>query len=345
MHDFSGYSLIIDARSPREFEEDHIPGAVNMPVVNNEEYAEVGTLHRTDKMAAYSIGVRYSLANIARHLSDDLPKYPKDGKVLVYCFRGGKRSKLWFDALETIGYDVQKLTGGWKAYRRWVNEQLLTAPAAFNYHVLSGPTGCGKTRLLAALSEAGCQVIDLEALACHRGSIIGAVPGVAQPSQKYFDTQLLHALSKCDPGRPVWVEAESKKIGNVQIPSAMLEAMRKGKTIRVSADMQQRVQLWRQDYSHFEQNPEGLLARLHFIRSLVGGKEFEAWEQLAAERKMPELFERLMRNHYDPAYRRSILREYPGIDESPLIELHDLSPAGLIDVARKIREDYETAAR
>lgn len=344
MHDFSSYDLIIDARSPREFEEDHIPGAINMPVVNNDEYAEVGTLHRTDKMAAYSIGVRYSLANIARHLSDDLPKYPKDAKVLVYCFRGGKRSKLWFDALETIGYDVRKLNGGWKAYRRWVNEQLEIVPKKFDYHVLSGPTGCGKTRLLYALREAGCQVVDLEAIARHRGSIIGAVPGTPQPSQKYFDTLLLEELAKCDPTRPVWVEAESKKIGNVQIPASMLDAMRKGKTIRVHADMQQRVELWRQDYKHFEEDPEGLLERLRFIRSLVGGKEFEEWEQLAAERKMPELFERLMRNHYDPAYRRSILREYPNIDESPLIELHDLSPEGLLEVAKKILAQYDRKA-
>ncbi len=187
-------------------------------------------------------------------------------------------------------------------------------------------------------------MVDLEAIARHRGSIIGAVPGPPQPSQKYFDTLLLEDLAKCDPTRPVWVEAESKKIGNVQIPASMLDAMRKGKTIRVHADMRQRVELWRQDYKHFEEDPEGLLERLRFIRSLVGGKEFEEWEQLAAERKMPDLFERLMRNHYDPAYRRSILREYPGIDESPLIELHDLSPAGLLEVAKKIRAQYDRKA-
>lgn len=341
MHNFSSYDLIIDARSPREYEEDHIPGAVNMPVVNNDEYAEVGTMHRSDKMGAYSIGVRYSLANIARHLSDDLPKYPKDAKVLVYCFRGGKRSKLWVDALETIGYNVEKLNGGWKAYRRWVNEQLETVPTKFEYKVLSGPTGCGKTRLLYALREAGCQVLDLEAVARHRGSIIGAIPGTPQPTQKFFDTLLLQEFAKFDSSRAIWLEAESKKIGNVQLPDSLQDAMRKSTTIRVHADMHQRVELWREDYKHFEEDPKGMLERLRFIRSLVGGKEFEEWETLAAECRMPELFERLMRNHYDPAYRRSILREYPEIDSSPLIELHDLSPAGLLEVAKKIRTEYE----
>lgn len=124
MVDFSAYDLIIDARSPKEYQEDHLPGAINWPVANNEEYAEVGTLHRTNKMGAYRIGVHYSLINIARHIAEDLPKYPERSRILVYCFRGGKRSKLWMDALETIGYKVEKLKDGWKGYRRWVNSQL-----------------------------------------------------------------------------------------------------------------------------------------------------------------------------------------------------------------------------
>lgn len=341
MQDFAAYNLIIDARSPREYEEDHIPGAVNMPVVNNEEYAEVGTLHRTDKMGAYRIGVRYSLRNIARHLEEDLPKYGDQCRILVYCFRGGKRSKLWTDALETIGYKVDKLKGGWKGYRRWVNEQLAHVPTLYQYKVLSGPTGCGKTRLLYALRDAGAQVLDLEGIASHRGSVLGAIPGMLQPSQKYFDSLLLRELSAFDPARPIWVEAESKKIGNVQLPDALLKTMRAGLTIQVNADMDQRVLLWRQDYRHFEDDPQGMLERLLFLRPLVGGEEFAAWEALAAERQMPELFERLMRNHYDPAYRRSILRNYPAIDASPSIALHDLSPAGLRSVAASMRTSFE----
>ena len=147
--------LIIDARSEREYAEDHIPGAINLPVVNSEEYAEVGTMHRTDKMRAYLIGVAYSLKNIARHLDEVVAGRPRSERMLVYCFRGGKRSRLWFDALDTIGYRVQKLEGGWKGYRRWINEQLETLPAQFSYIVLSGPTGCGKTRLLHQLDVVG----------------------------------------------------------------------------------------------------------------------------------------------------------------------------------------------
>ena len=337
MQDFTKYNLLIDARSPREFEEDHIPGAVNMPVVNNEEYAEVGTLHRTDKMGAYRIGVQYSMDNIARHLREDFGGVTAESRILVYCFRGGKRSKLWVDALETIGFRVEKLPGGWKGYRRAVNEALTTAPRQFRYNVLSGPTGCGKTRLLYALREVGEQVLDLEGLASHRGSVLGTVPGVRQPSQKYFDSLLLKELASFDQTRPVWVEAESKKIGNVQLPDALLETMRAGQTYQVNADMAQRVMLWRQDYRHFEEDPMAMLERLRFLRPLIGGEEFGEWEALANEGRMPELFERLMRNHYDPAYRRSVLRNYPDIDSSPEIVLADLSPAALLAVATGLK--------
>jgi tRNA 2-selenouridine synthase len=341
MQDFKSYDLIIDARSPREFDEDHIPGAINLPVVDNEEYAEVGTLHRTDPLAAYQLGACYSLRNVARHIEQCVSKYNGKSRILVYCFRGGKRSKVWFDVLDTIGYRVEKLKGGWKAYRRWVNEQLVTLPAEFRYIVLSGSTGCGKTRLLASLHQEGAQVLDLEGLAVHRGSIIGAVPGKAQPTQKRFDSQLLWQLSEFDRTRPVWIEAESKKIGRVQLPDALLTHMRAGTTIQVEAPLPQRVQLLREDYDHFETDPESLIERLAYLRPLVGGEEFAAWQQLAERREVPLLFERLMRYHYDPAYRRSVLRNYPAIDASPKLALDDLSIAGLATVARSLRVQHE----
>lgn len=344
MHDFKSYDLIIDARSPHEYDEDHIPGAINLPVVNDEEFAEVGTLHRTDSMAAYQLGARYSLMNIARHIETHLSGYTVKSRILVYCFRGGKRSKVWQDVLDTIGFKVERLKGGWKTYRRWVNEQLVTVPANFRYIVVTGPTGCGKTRLLAALQEAGAQVLDLEGLATHRGSIIGAVPGRKQPTQKYFDSLLLQRLSEFDPSKPVWVESESKKIGQVQLPDALLNSMRSGMTIAVDAPMAERVKLLREDYAHFEVDPQSMIDRLAHLRPLIGGEEFSVWEDLAARREVPALFERLMRSHYDPTYRRSILRNYPAIDSSPKFMLDDLSFDGLLPVARSLRETCETAA-
>jgi tRNA 2-selenouridine synthase len=345
MERFAQYDLIIDARSEREYAEDHIPGAINLSVATNDEYAEVGTLHRTDKMRAYLIGVTYSLRNIAHHLDTVIAGLPKSTRILVYCFRGGKRSRLWFDALDTIGFKVEKLEGGWKGYRRWVNVELAVFPRRFSYIVLSGPTGCGKTRLLTQLDAMGAQVLDLEALASHRGSVIGALPGKLQPTQKYFDSLLLQKLSTFTPDKPVWVEAESKKIGNVRLPDALLETMHvRGKILRINALMEQRVILWREDYKHFEEDPEAFVARLEHLRKHIGNQEFDAWKEMAAQRRMPELFERIMVVHYDPTYVRSTAHHYPKLVDAPTIELPDLSPIALQVAAQELIAQY-TAER
>jgi len=336
------YALVIDARSQREYTEDHVPCAVNLPVVDNEEYAEVGTTHRTDKHRAYLIGVSYALRNISHAIDDLVASLPKDARMLVYCFRGGKRSKLWFDALSTIGYRVDRLPGGWKAYRAWVRDQLTELPRTFRYHVLCGPTGCGKTRLLSALATVGAQVLDLEALARHRGSLIGDIPDLGQPTQKWFESQLIDALRRFDPEKPVWVESESKKIGAIQLPAALLESMRDARVFAVSAPMSERVQLWREDYAHFEHDPDALLERLRPLRPLVGGEEFAHWESLAKERRMPELFRRLMEAHYDPAYGHSIRKNYPMIGEAAKVDLRRLDGDSLLQAARQLHVEPAT---
>lgn len=347
MQDFSKYDLIIDARSEREYQEDHIPGAINLPVVSNDQYAKVGIEHKTDTHQAYLIGVAYSHRNIADAIDRVISTYQRKTKMLVYCFRGGKRSRLWFDALDTIGYAVDRLPGGWKAYRRWVNAELESKPKEFQYNILSGPTGCGKTRLLNALKEQGAQVLDLEDLAKHRGSLIGAIPGVDQPSQKYFDSLVLQQLTAFDSSKPIWLEAESKKIGERQIPQALFEQMHAGTPFRVEAPMAERVTLWREDYRHFEDNPKKLLEQLAHLKPLIGNDEFAAWQDLAEAQQMAELFERLMASHYDPAYRRSTLRHYPNIDAAQLIRLSSLSHDALREVASTLvaRQDQVNLTR
>lgn len=333
------YALVIDARSQREYTEDHLPCAVSLPVVDNEEYAEVGTTHRTDKHRAYTIGVSYALKNISRYIDELVAQHPKDARMLVYCFRGGKRSKLWFDALSTIGFKADRLPGGWKAYRAWVRDQLEDLPRKFRYHVLCGPTGCGKTRLLSALASVGAQVLDLENLAQHRGSLIGDIPGTAQPSQKWFDSLIVEKLRGFDAAKPVWVESESKKIGAIQLPAALLDTMHAGRLFTLSAPMTERVSLWREDYSHFEQDLDALMGRLHFLRPLIGGEEFAHWETLAREKRAPELFQRLMEAHYDPAYSRSIGKNYPQIDQAAKLELTRLDRPTLLTIARELHKE------
>jgi tRNA 2-selenouridine synthase len=329
VQDWSRYALIIDARSPHEYAEDHIPGAVNLPVVDDQEYAEVGTTHRTDKHRAYLIGVEYSLVNIARQIKPLISKYGPKDRFLVYCFRGGKRSRLWADNLRTIGFEVDVIAGGWKNYRRWVRAGLDALPSAFTYRVLVGPTGCGKTRILKELERQGEQVLELEGLAQHRGSLIGDLPGVTQPTQKRFDSDLLEIMRHFDVRRSVWVEAESKRIGNIQIPEGLFDAMHRSETFRIEVPMAERVAMWKEDYSHLVADPVGMVRKLVPLKPLVGKECLDRWMAMAEEGAIDSLFEAVMRDHYDPCYGRSTRKNYGPQASARVVELSSLRPEAL----------------
>jgi tRNA 2-selenouridine synthase len=336
--DFASYALVIDARSPREFAEDHVPGAVNLPVVDDDEYAEVGTRHKTDQHGAYLIGVEYSLRNIANQIKPLISRYSPQDRFLVYCFRGGKRSRLWADNLRTIGYEVDVLAGGWKRYRSWVRDGLQALPPMLRWRVLAGPTGCGKTRLLDALRAEGQQVLDLEEMACHRGSLLGDLPGQGQPSQKLFDSALLDALRRFEPAREVWIEAESKRIGNLQLPDGLYQAMHASPVLQLSASMEERVKLWREDYPHFVSDPVGMVDKLQPLKPLIGKETLAHWQALAAGGQVNELFRSVMERHYDPCYERSTRKNYGHAGPATPVALPGLSPAQLRDCARRMAD-------
>ncbi|MCK9688592.1 tRNA 2-selenouridine(34) synthase MnmH [Scleromatobacter humisilvae] len=333
---FDQYALIIDARSPHEYAEDHVPGAVNLPVVDDAEFAEVGIQYKTDQHAAYLIGAQHSFRNLARHTADLISRYKPSDRFLVYCFRGGKRSALWASNLRLIGFQVDVVPGGWKRYRAWVRESLAALPQRFQYRVLCGPTNCGKTRLLQELAHQGEQVLDLEGLAVHKGSLLGDVPGQPQPTQKTFDSLVLDVLRRFDPARPVWIEAESRKVGRLLVPEELTAAMRRAPTLHLSVPMAERVRLCREDYAHFAADPRAMVARLAPLKPLVGGEELARWQALADAGRVDELFERLMTQHYDPAYLRSTTREFGPGDAASRLELESLQPDALADTARRL---------
>ena len=331
------FADIIDARSPDEFAEDHIPGAINLPVLDNAERARVGTLYKqVSSFEAKKVGAALVSRNIAAHLDAWFADKPKSYRPLVYCWRGGSRSGALTHVLQKIGFAAEQLDGGYKAYRRHVVSELDRLPALFRFRVVCGPTGSGKSRLLHALAEAGAQVLDLEGLAAHRGSLLGALPGQTQPSQKSFESAVWSSLSHFDTGETVFVESESKKIGALRVPEALILAMRASPCVRLDVPLDARVSLLSEDYAHFLVDPETLNQQLGHLAGLRGGETVAAWQALAARSAWSELVADLLTQHYDPAYFKSLSHNYPPTAADQTFHTADLSPAGLRGLARTI---------
>lgn len=336
-----GFDEIIDVRTPSEFREDHIPGAVNLPVLSDEERAHVGTLYKqASPFEAKKAGAALISRNIAAHLEERLMDRPREWRPLIYCWRGGKRSGAMAHILSEIGWKVARLEGGYKAYRRHVIESLEVLPARFRFFVICGPTGSGKSRLLAALARLGAQVLDLEALAAHRGSVLGALPETPQPGQKWFESQVWHALRHFDPALPVFVEGESRKVGNLRVPEALIQRMwTTAVCVRLEVETVHRVALLKEEYRHFLERPDTLMEKLDCLRELHGAARIGDWRALAAAGRWDELVAGLLEQHYDPSYRRSMTRNYPQLDQGPLLRLTDVGEAAYEAAARKLLQE------
>jgi tRNA 2-selenouridine synthase len=319
---FKDFDAIIDARTPAEYALDHIPGAISAPVLDDQQRAEVGTLYKqVSAFDAKKLGGALVAKNVAAHVAQLFSQNDKNWRPLVYCWRGGKRSGAMAHILREIGWDAQTLEGGYRAYRRWVVDQLSTLPLEFDFVVVHGPTGSGKSRLLSALARAAAQVLDLEALAAHRGSVLGGLPHAPQPTQKWFESQLLAELQKLDRARPVFVEGESKKIGEIQVPEALMARMRASPCIALETATEARVTLLLDEYRHFVENPAALDAQLDCLVALHGRDKIAQWKALAAAGKWREFVARLLAEHYDPAYERSSQRNYAQLAAAPRLRV------------------------
>jgi tRNA 2-selenouridine synthase len=335
--DLAAFDEIIDVRSPSEFAEDHIPGSINLPVLDDAERARVGTLYKqVSSFEAKKVGAALVSRNIASHLDAWFGDKPKSYKPLVYCWRGGSRSGSLTHVLQKIGFGAMQLDGGYKAYRRHVVAELERLPPLFTYRVVCGPTGSGKSRLLQALAAAGAQVLDLEELAAHRGSLLGALPGHAQPAQKSFESAIWAALNGFETTRPVFVESESKKIGALRVPDNLIAAMHASACVRLEVPLSERVQLLTEDYVHFLHDPETIQRQLGYLTTLRGHETVAAWQALAGERRWSELVAALLDQHYDPAYHRSLARNYAASPDDLSLHAEDLSQDGMRRLAREI---------
>jgi tRNA 2-selenouridine synthase len=331
------FDTIIDARSESEFALDHIPGAINCPVLNDEERILVGTTYKqVGAFEAKKIGAPLVARNIARHIDALFADKPRDWKPLVYCWRGGNRSGSMAHILAKVGWPVVQLDGGYKAFRGYVNTALENPPE-LQYRVVCGTTGSGKSRLLETLEAIGAQVLDLERLAAHRGSVLGNLPGEPQPSQKMFETRIWGKLRGFDPSRPVFVESESKKVGNLRVPDAVMERMRAAPCISLMLSRPNRVRLLMEDYQHFCADPAALNAQLDHLVQLHGRAKIDAWHEMANTGRMPELVDQLLVEHYDPAYLRSIDRNFVQYAQAEVLELPDIGKEDFLAAARSLQ--------
>ena len=335
--DLGAFDAIIDVRSPAEFAEDHLPGAVNWPVLDNEQRRVVGTLYNGSPFEARKLGAAIIARNIASHLDLYASALPKTWRPLVYCWRGGQRSGAmnWF--LSQIGFKSRQLEGGYKAYRGLVREQLSQMPATYQLHVICGRTGCGKTRLLQALAAQGAQILDLEGLAAHRGSVLGGLPDQPQPSQKHFDSLLWERLRSLDRTKPVFIESESRKIGQLRVPEALHEAMRASPNCYwLEMSEAARIELLLQDYGHFKLRPEAFCALLEILITLRGREKVLRWQAQALAGDWAAVFGELMREHYDPGYERSLRGHYPQLDQAQRLNLVDGGQDCMTEMARQL---------
>lgn len=337
------FDTIIDARSPAEFALDHLPTAINCPVLDDQERIIVGTLYKQrGAFEARRVGGAMVAANLARYLHTQWADQPENWRPLVYCWRGGMRSGSMVQWLRLVGWDAQQLSGGYKAWRRYVLSQLQERVPQLQLRVVCGATGSAKTRILHALAAQGQQILDLEGLACHRGSVLGALPGVAQPSQTRFETLLIHTLDQLDPKQPIYIEAESARIGQLNVPQPLVQRLRHSPCIEIQASAPARLAFLLRDYAHLAHNPQRLAQHMGAMKALHGAATVSRWQHWAQAQELPPLFAELMALHYDPLYERSQSKHLYHWAQRQHLSTDDLSDTAITALAQALKDIVPT---
>ncbi|MGR3572205.1 tRNA 2-selenouridine(34) synthase MnmH [Brevirhabdus sp.] len=337
------FDQIIDVRSPSEYAEDHIPGAISLPVLDDAERARVGTIYvQESRFLARKIGAALVAANAARHLQGPLADREGDWRPLVYCWRGGQRSGSFASILSQVGWRAGLIEGGYRSYRRLVNDYLHKMPLPLRLILLDGNTGSAKTELLHLLAARGHQIVDLEGLAAHRGSIFGDMPHDPQPSQKGFETALAAALRPLDPARPVIVEAESSRIGTIAMPPSLWNAMRAAPRVAVAAPLAARAAYLTRAYGDLSADPGRLAAAIDGLRPFQSEETIAAWRAMARTGVYQQLAHDLMQRHYDPRYAKSTSRM--GAAPVATASFSALTPQGLADGLTGLEDALAVAA-
>lgn len=332
-----GFDAVLDVRSPAEYALDHLPGADNWWVLDDAERARVGTLYvQVGTFEAKRLGGALIARNIARHLEAEGATWPREQRPLVYCWRGGMRSGSMAHVLGQVGWRVTLVQGGYKALRAALVTRLDAVSRAQTLRVICGPTGTGKSRLLRALERQGAQVLDLEHLAAHRGSVLGALHDRPQPSQKAFETAIWDRLRRLDPARITWVESESRKIGQLQVPAGLLEHMRASPCVRLRASPATRAAVLLGDYAALVADPAELKRRLALLTVLRGHATVARWTAMVDAGELRPLVDELLAAHYDPSYEESMQRNFAGYGAGAEWEVPGASDADFDALAARL---------
>ncbi|MEX0694445.1 MAG: tRNA 2-selenouridine(34) synthase MnmH [Rhodospirillales bacterium] len=306
--------MIIDVRSPLEFAEDHIPGAVNLPVLSNEERVIIGTIYKQQSpFLARKKGAVFVARNIAEHVENTLCDLPTSFTPLIHCWRGGQRSRAFARICSEIGWKSYILNGGYKQYRRTVVQELEARPRSLSYIVVAGRTGSAKTDILTSLAEKGAQVLDLEDLAAHRGSLLGGLQDRPQPGQRLFESRLNDALQSFDPAQPVYLESESSRIGQIQLPKDLWKEIIAAPQVVITAPCEARAQYLMTVYRHLTEDTRDLNKLVAGMVYRYGKKQTESWQALIDAGDWHNLAVELLETHYDPAYDRSMKRHQQNV--------------------------------
>ncbi|MWB79525.1 tRNA 2-selenouridine(34) synthase MnmH [Pseudooceanicola sp. 216_PA32_1] len=332
-----GFDDIIDVRAPSEYAEDHLPGAISLPVLDDDERARVGTIYKqVSPFSARKIGAALVARNAAAHIEGPLADRQGGWRPLVYCWRGGQRSGSFATILAQIGWRVETLAGGYKAWRGLVVRALYEDPFPCPVIVLDGNTGSAKTEILNLLPGLGLQSIDLEGLANHRGSLFGALG--PQPAQRGFECALAMDIARLDPARPVVVEAESAKVGDCRLPPSLWAAMKSAPRIAIDATRAARAAYLTRAYADVTADAARLSATIDALRPYQPGERIAAWHEMAAAGDWTALADGLMEHHYDPRYARHRARMPAPVASVPAPDLAaDALPGIAQAVARAAR--------
>jgi tRNA 2-selenouridine synthase len=303
------FDTIIDVRSPLEYEEDHIIGSINCPVLYDQERIIVGTIYKKEStFRAKIIGSSLTARNIAKHIEEKFINQKGSWQPLIYCWRGGQRSKAFSLILSEVGWRTFQLEGGYKKYRNEVISFLNKVGSKLKIILISGKTGSAKTKILQNIKLQGGQILDLENLANHKGSLLGKIPDLKQPSQKLFESKLYHQIKQLDLRRNVYIEAESSKIGNIHIPKTLWAKMIVSPRIEIKADIELRSSFLLKDYKYMCENPELIKPIIYGLKNRLSKKLINDWMELITKKLWLDLTKSFLENHYDPSYSSNTIK-------------------------------------